>query len=412
MSKIFTGLVIGLIFGAVIGAFIGSTYYRDQIKSINKNYQNESSTIEHFFQDQIENINQLLDNSEYDYSELENEKKVIENDYFELQEDYDELTQKYDKLMDQYSLMLGELPLTPERTSTELIAKDYTWNYLGESWKLELSIPKSIADFYENHDRIPTDDYSVYVTHPFDDEYLKTVIEKMNLIAIQKDLTESEKVNLLISFVQSLPYTYDNISTPYDEYPRFPIETLVYGGGDCEDTSILTAALLFEMNYGVILINPPGHMAVGINMGNSGSYWTFESVDYYYLETTGEGWSIGECPEKYQDSAYLYGLTPMPVISHTWEAQWNSTQLDISITIENEGTTIAEEYSVWVAFDAGGGYVWNQVESDPFALQFGREIVIDLTLDVPREEYTRLIVEILDQDGYYINQSYSEWFYT
>jgi len=88
----------------------------------------------------------------------------------------------------------------------------------------------------------------------------------LNVIAIQEDLTESEKVNLLISFVQSLPYTFDNVSTPFDEYPRFPIETLVFGGGDCEDTSILTSALLYEMGYDVILINPPGHMAVGINI--------------------------------------------------------------------------------------------------------------------------------------------------
>ncbi len=70
----------------------------------------------------------------------------------------------------------------------------------------------------------------VYITHPFDDDYLRAIVEKMNVIAIQEDLTEIEKVHLLVTFVQCLPYTHDNVSTPFDEYPRFPIETLIYGG--------------------------------------------------------------------------------------------------------------------------------------------------------------------------------------
>ena len=405
MSKTLTGLIIGLIIGAGLVFAFGFLCIQDQVESINEEYQTESKSIEDIFREQIDTINHLLNNSQSEYSQLETEHQNLQNDY-------NELSQKYDELIEDYSLILGEIPLTPDRTSTELIRKDYQWNYLGQQWELSITIPSSISDFYENHERIPTEDYSVYVTHPFDDAYLRSVIEKLNVISIQEDLTESEKVNLLISFVQSLPYTYDNISTPFDEYPRFPIETLIFGGGDCEDTSILTAALLHELNYDVILINPPAHMAVGVNIASSGSYWTYEGTDYYYLETTGEGWQIGDCPEEYQVEAHLYGLTAMPVISHTWEASWNDRQLDISVTVENSGTTIAEGYMVWVAFDAGDGYVWDQYESEPFDLQFGREITIDMSFDAPRNEHTRLIVEVLDQDGYYMSQSYSEWFDT
>ena len=405
MSKTVTGLIVGLILGIVVGGVIGSQYYQAQMDSLSEGYESESNSIIDQLQKQIDNINQRLGNTNSEYEELE-------SDYQKLQNDYAELSDKYDELMDDYSLILGELPLTPDRTSTEVISKTYQWNYNGKSWELSTSIPLSISDFYENQERIPTDDYSVYVTHPFDDEYLRTIIEKLNVIAIQEDLTESEKVNLLISFVQSLPYTYDNVSTPYDEYPRFPVETLVFGGGDCEDTSILTAALLYEMGYDVILINPPGHMAVGVNIETYGTSWTFEEEDYYYIETTGEGWQIGDCPEEYRVSAHLYGLIPMPVISQTWEASWNNLEMDISITVKNSGTTIAEGYKLWVAFDAGNELVWNPAESNPFDLQFGREITIDMTLPVPRNEHTRIIVDILDQNGYYISQSFSEWFDT
>jgi len=197
MGKIITGLIIGLLFGAAVVVVAGSVYYKDMIESINADYDADSNSFEDIFREQIENIGQLLDSSESDYTELETE-------YQNLKDDYDELSTKYDELMDDYSLILGEIPLTPDRTSTELIRKEYQWDYLGKAWELSIAIPSSISDFYENHDRIQTEDYSVYVTHPFDDEYLKSVLGKLNVIAIQEDLTESEKVNLLISFVQSL----------------------------------------------------------------------------------------------------------------------------------------------------------------------------------------------------------------
>ncbi len=166
------------------------------------------------------------------------------------------------------------------------------------------------------------------------------------------------------------------------------------------------------MNSDVVLINPPRHMAVGVNIDAYGNYWFFEGKNYFYLETTGEGYEIGECPEEYQVSVNIYGLSPMQVISHNWEASWDNRKLDISINVKNLGTTIAKNYKVWVAFDAGNDLVLNPVESDPFDLQFGRDITINLTLDVPRNERTRLIVEVFNDNGYYISQSFSEWFNT
>ena len=41
-----------------------------------------------------------------------------------------------------------------------------------------------------------------------------------------------EKVNLVITFVQSLPYTSDSVTTAFDEYPQYPMETLVEYGGN------------------------------------------------------------------------------------------------------------------------------------------------------------------------------------
>ena len=316
--------------------------------------------------------------------------------------------------MADYQKILGRMPLTQEKPSTEVVEKEYSWSYQEKRWTLSLLIPESIYEFYKNQERVPTDEYSIYVTHPFDDDYIKSIIEKMNKIAIQQDLIESEKINLVISFVQSLPYTYDNITTPYDDYPRYPLETLVDGGGDCEDTSILTAAILSEMGYKVILLDYPNHVACGVNIENVyGSYYLVNDEKYFYLETTGEGWKLGDMPDEFHGvSAHYSELTPIPIITHQWNASWDRDLLKISILVKNVVSAIAENYKVWVGFDAGDDRIWNAVESDPFDLNFGREITINLTLELPTEKHTRLIVYVVNNEGYYVSDSYSKWFDT
>ena len=83
-------------------------------------------------------------------------------------------------------------------------------------------------------------------------------------------------MNFVMAFVQSLPDTIDKGTTPYDEYPRYPVETLFARGGDCEDTPILVAALLDRLGYDVALLvlENAQHMAVGVSITD-----TYES--YY-----------------------------------------------------------------------------------------------------------------------------------
>jgi len=96
----------------------------------------------------------------------------------------------------------------------------------------------------------------------------------------------------------------------YDEYPRFPVETLVDDGGDCEDTSILFATLMLILDYDAIFINPPDHYAVGVwGKDLYGSYYTYNNKRYYFCETTGNNFEIGDIPSEYQGaSAYLYSI--------------------------------------------------------------------------------------------------------
>jgi transglutaminase-like putative cysteine protease len=148
--------------------------------------------------------------------------------------------------------------------------KSFAWDYNGKHWTWNLTIPQSLYDAYREvpvstRTRDGPAGYGFLTTTQ--DYYVKTLAQKLNETATQQGYNSYDQVSFVLAFVQSLPYTSDNVTEGYNEYPRFPIETLVDDGGDCEDTSILFASLTLEMGYGTVYINPPDHYAVGI-LGN------------------------------------------------------------------------------------------------------------------------------------------------
>jgi hypothetical protein len=216
--------------------------------------------------------------------------------------------------------------------------KEFAWSYNGYQWTWSLSIPKSLYDSYK---RVSLSDRTRYGTGGYDylvstkDSFVKQVANKLHEAASQKGYGAYETVSFMLAFVQSLPYTSDYVTKGFDEYPRFPIETLVDDGGDCEDTSILFATLVLIEGYGTVFISPPSHVAVGV-LGSSsitGSYYTYNSGRYYYCETTGEGWGIGDLPSQFEGvSAHIY---PIDLNSQYVPTNWsnggsNSTAPDLS----------------------------------------------------------------------------------
>jgi hypothetical protein len=117
-------------------------------------------------------------------------------------------------------------------------------------------------------------------------------------------------VNFALAFVQSIPYATDLNSTGYADYPRFPVETLYDNIGDCKSHSILFATLTLLLGFDAVFINPPDHLAVGV-LGNNlgGTYWTYDDQNYYYCETTGEGFTVGQLPTQFNGvGAYVYPI--------------------------------------------------------------------------------------------------------
>ncbi|MDD3169218.1 MAG: hypothetical protein PHC91_07140 [Eubacteriales bacterium] len=179
----------------------------------------------------------------------------------------------------------------------------YDWNYGDWTWTYTLTIPKSAYEEYKTVDRQKIRDYSYYVTDPSDDEYLAGLTDKFKEAAEKEAYSDLDMVTNIIFFVQNLTYVDDKVGTGYDEYPKFPLETLADEGGDCEDSAILLASLLRELGYGTVLIQFPDHMGVGVKGETSikGSYYEVDGIRYYYVETTSTGWDIGEIPDQMKE---------------------------------------------------------------------------------------------------------------
>ncbi|HUL39886.1 MAG TPA: hypothetical protein VLU38_06310, partial [Methanomassiliicoccales archaeon] len=177
--------------------------------------------------------------------------------------------------------------------------KDYHWPYGGIDFEMQLNL--SARDYYQlkysDVDRWPStyDEARTFVT--IDDPAVMAAASELEGMASQLGLTDLERANFVLSFVQSIDYSFDNVSAGANEYWRFPLETLYDQTGDCEDTSILYASIVEAMGFDAVLLLLPGHMAVGLScQGATGGHYYFESVNYYYCETTGPGWEVGEVP--------------------------------------------------------------------------------------------------------------------
>jgi hypothetical protein len=190
----------------------------------------------------------------------------------------------------------------PNLRNTETVQRTFDQTFEGMRTRFSLGIPKGLFNYYEARTR--TGDYGAYVSDKFDDRYVGAIADEIENYGQRFDLSKPGIVNAAVAIVQGMEYTEDSVTTGYDEYPRYPVETLYHQGGDCEDTAILLAQLLRQLGYGVVLFLLPGHMGVGVlgDEGLPGDYVPYKGEPYYYVETTGDGWRIGEMPEEYRDA--------------------------------------------------------------------------------------------------------------
>lgn len=122
----------------------------------------------------------------------------------------------------------------------------------------------------------------------------------------EKSLTEYELAVVILNFVQEqcIKYEYDLDSKGHIEYFRFPVETIVDETGDCDCKAILAASLFKRIGYRVAFALLPGHAAIMLSLQTMKNYanLSWNGSDWFFCETTGDGWNPGFLPEGYQIS--------------------------------------------------------------------------------------------------------------
>ncbi len=305
--------------------------------------------------------------------------------------------------------------VTEMSISPDTLSKTYSWDYEGRCWQLTLPFDDEIYETYKSRTR--NRDYDLFASDPYDDGLIKEIADALFSLSKVYRLDENQIPGFCIAFVQALNYTSDLESSGHAQYPRFPYETLYEKGGDCEDTSILAVAILQEMGYDAVLLELPEHMALGIKCDpeQKGRNFDYEGSNYYYLETTGNNWQIGEIPEEYADQPVnIVPVYRRPMINLNFRAQCEYSKrggtVDVNVTVSNVGSERAENTTVYVALQAEDRIsMWDEVESSPVTIE--PEDIYNYTakgLTVPAGEKFRIYVQAFGENLVSENIT-SEW---
>lgn len=306
-----------IVIGIVAGYSIGYAWYVPKIKvyqaqvaELTNNVTELTGQVTDLTTENV-NLNYTITSQSHKIMNLESEKIELQSDLVAAEGSIKTYKAQVASLAAQTSNLQTEKLSLQTRVDTILgvtVIQHYDWL---NSYTWEMTIPLSLYVEFKERARPKTlAEYVDLAKDPEDDSFIDQMVQFIDTKARQYNFTEQQKISYAITFVQSLPYTDDIVTAKADEYPRYPVETLFDRGGDCEDTAILIAAILDRMGYDVALIVPPNHMAVGIVLPTaSGRYYNYNGKKYYYLETTGEGWQIGEMPTEYINvSANIYPL--------------------------------------------------------------------------------------------------------
>jgi hypothetical protein len=180
----------------------------------------------------------------------------------------------------------------PIAAGTPDIVIDYGWKFEGKEESAGFSVNGSVyraatranknATLYRD---LPESEwmqgyYRSFIDDPAQEDLFRDLGDRMRAIGNGESLDDSRYLELMMVFVQSIPYRTD----PDQTLPKFPVETIVDRKGDCDDKSLLLAGLLAREGYNVSILyfTPEMHAAVGIGCNGPG----FRDTGYIFVETT------------------------------------------------------------------------------------------------------------------------------
>ncbi|NYT05907.1 MAG: hypothetical protein GKC04_05990 [Methanomicrobiales archaeon] len=145
--------------------------------------------------------------------------------------------------------------------------------------------------------------YAGYIDDPAMQAFFDDLMAPFQHLRYAQPLSDQEYLELIITFVQQIPY--DAQAPPL---PRYPVGVIAAETGDCDEKSLLLLGMLAHEGYDVALIIFPGerHAAAGIRITPSGNppfrvFATAANGKYFFIETTAPTY-IGLYPDRFADA--------------------------------------------------------------------------------------------------------------
>ena len=184
-------------------------------------------------------------------------------------------------------------------------------NTLGSGIRAEM--PDKLGDYDYLWSRV----YKILAEES--EEQLGFLTDSLWNISREKQLTNTELAEMVVTFVQDIPYkfiiptdceSYETNGTPCMGNIPYgilsPYEFLHSLYGDCDTRAVLIYAILHKLNFDVSIVVSDEylHAMIAINLPASGDYLIHQGKRYYFWETTAKGWQLGLLPPNFNNKDY------------------------------------------------------------------------------------------------------------
>ena len=135
--------------------------------------------------------------------------------------------------------------------------------------------------------------YESFINEPYHQSLITSIHDSLQMIQVQ-DNNITSFLEIAAVFARSLE-TYASFTEV-----RYPSESIVSHAGDCDDKSILLAAILLHHGYDVAIFEFPGHVAVGVKETGP----IYRDSGYMIIEMT-EDLPLGTMRPEYENQPML-----------------------------------------------------------------------------------------------------------
>lgn len=160
---------------------------------------------------------------------------------------------------------------------------------------MSVDVPADLEEQYASSlvPRFGLEEYRFYTFVTPEDPAVEALAQRIE--SITQFGGDRMRAEVALSVVhENVSYATDQEMHGMNDYWQYPAETLISGEGDCEDQALLLASILEAMGMDTVLVIEPGHVSVGVSIGNTdGNTVEYHGRQYQTADPT-VGGRLGE----------------------------------------------------------------------------------------------------------------------